>query len=398
MTNNAARKLNASTTTRGVKSWHLIKSIPSSPSWTSWSVAFAVLSCKVPAHSTSLVVASHGVRDYGSNKTMSPFSSLSKVEQFFRLLLCSMQAWRKRRELEWVLPPESVRKFSYLLSIIFLKPGLSWTGQSSQCSVALIPGDWEDATRLDLVMSFLISMLRLVRNDSTQISVTYKLYARIRIVKESRLSLFFVFGHEVGEKEVKKVDGVNGCFVWEDVPFWNRLFTTSTAFDFSTFCESFQEGRKYALGQSERSSLTSQLIFIHQMPFPIFCREKAYARLCFRAKKTVTFYFQSQWNIVTVSKGKKAMQANDRQLEESSSCSDRDSEVTVLVPQQTEVLMLVWGSPSKLGTPLLSTNQRTVIYTGLQALFLAIQYGTEPGGAGFEATTQCKLQIVSQVS
>ena len=88
-------------------------------------------------------------------------------------------------------------------------------------------------------------------------------------------------------------------------------------FDFSTFFESLQEGHKYALGQSERSSLTSQLIFIRQMPFSTFCREKAYVRLCFRAKKTVTFYFQSQWNIVTVSKGKKAIQANDGQLEES---------------------------------------------------------------------------------
>ena len=51
-----------------------------------------------------------------------------------------------------------------------------------------------------------------------------------------------------------------------------------------------------------------------------------------------------------------------------SSCSDLDSEVTVLVPRQTEVSMSVRGKPSELGISLLLTNQRTFIYTGPQAL------------------------------
>ena len=53
---------------------------------------------------------------------------------------------------------------------------------------------------------------------------------------------------------------------------------------------------------------------------------------------------------------------------QSSSCSDLDSEVTVPVPWQTEVSISVWRKPPEFGISLLSTNQRTFIYTGPQAL------------------------------
>ena len=66
------------------------------------------------------------------------------------------------------------------------------------------------------------------------------------------------------------------CSVWADVPFWNWLFTTS-CFEFQTNFRKFAslEGHKYALGQSERSSLTSHSIFVRQTPLPTSCWENS---------------------------------------------------------------------------------------------------------------------------
>ena len=70
--------------------------------------------------------------------------------------------------------------------------GLAFLGQDKLHCVVLLPSPGtEDPTRVDLVISFLISMLRLVHNDSTtrpHTKVPYTLYARILIVKERNLA------------------------------------------------------------------------------------------------------------------------------------------------------------------------------------------------------------------
>ena len=108
---------------------------------------------------------------------------------------------------------------------------------------------------------------------------------------------------------------------------------------------------------------------------PTSCRENALMRLCSWAKKTVTFYFHISRGHCEGYQRQKAIHSDNSCLQgqrhpyaspkkvQSSSCSDLGSEVTVVVPRQTEVLMSVWGKPS-----LLSTNQRTFIYTAPQAL------------------------------
>ena len=121
-----------------------------------------------------------------------PFSSLSKLAHFFFCLLhCTFCSTRHSKSIEGVLPSDGVRKFSNV-SQHFLMPGLSWTGQTSLSGVAPVPWDWEDATCLDLVVSFLISMLRWGLCTSTPHPHTstwpYTLYARIHIVKERRLA------------------------------------------------------------------------------------------------------------------------------------------------------------------------------------------------------------------
>ena len=83
VTNNAARKWNASTTTRGVWSRHWFETVESE--FTKWSVAFAVLSCEVPARSVCLVVASHGVTDHGSNEIISLSVLFQSSKSFFFL-------------------------------------------------------------------------------------------------------------------------------------------------------------------------------------------------------------------------------------------------------------------------------------------------------------------------
>ena len=157
------------------------------------------------------------------------------------------------------------------------------------------------------VVSFLISILRLVHSDSAHISVSYTLCARIHIVKERCLAWFFVVGHEVGEKEVRKVECLLLCLgrraVLEDAVH------DQPCFDFLTMFESLQEGHKYALGQSERSSLTSHLIFFRQTPLPICCRENAHVQLCSWAKKTVTFYFHISVEHCDGSQGQKSYPA-----------------------------------------------------------------------------------------
>ena len=76
-----------------------------------------------------------------------------------------------------------------------------------------------------------------------------------------------------------------------------------TFWQFSKVCKS-SEGHRYAVRQSEHSTLTSHLIFVHQTPFPTHCLGNAYVQLCSWAKKRVTFYSISQWRIA---KAKKAI-------------------------------------------------------------------------------------------
>ena len=156
------------------------------------------------------------------------------------------------------------------------------------------------------------------------------------------------------------------------------ILEQASCFDFSTNFRKFARRAQNAFGQSEHSSLTCHSIFVRQTPLPTSCRENALVRLCSWAKKTVTFFFNISAEHCDGQQRQKAIYSDGfmpsrpttpiSKKAQRSSCSDLDSEVTVLVPRQTEVSMSVWGKPSELGIPLLSTNQRTFIYTGPQPL------------------------------
>ena len=96
---------------------------------TKWSVAFAVLSCEVPARSVCLVVGSHGVTDHGSNEIISlQVSSLSKLEQLFfwpAALQHAGMAKASRKCFRRKVFGSSLNVYQH-----FLMPGLSWTGLS----------------------------------------------------------------------------------------------------------------------------------------------------------------------------------------------------------------------------------------------------------------------------
>ena len=131
-----------------------------------------------------------------------PFSSLSKLEQFFFcLLLCSMHAWPKRRGSVAVGRRSEILLLFTSISFCLV----SWTGQPSLCGVAPVPGHWDYANRLDLVVSFLPSMLRLVHSDSTSIHINTLHTLRTHTHCERALSCLATTKVKT-ETEVKKVE------------------------------------------------------------------------------------------------------------------------------------------------------------------------------------------------
>ena len=94
-----------------------------------------------------------------------PFSSLSKLEQFF--FVCCFAACRHGEIVDRVLPLEGIGKFSKCL---YFLPAFSWpfldrTNFTVWC--CSFPWGLRGCDSLHLVVSFLISMLRLVHSDST---------------------------------------------------------------------------------------------------------------------------------------------------------------------------------------------------------------------------------------
>ena len=137
----------------------------------------------------------------------------------------------------WVLPPGGLSE-SPKFTKISCKPGhgLSSRKKKTRCGIACVPGNWEDATRFVLVVSFLIWMVQLVQEDPTHIP--YILYTRIHIQQWKRAVLLgsLLQATRKVKRKWRKLRAC--CFVWENVPFWNcRLFTNS-CFDFSTMFES----------------------------------------------------------------------------------------------------------------------------------------------------------------
>ena len=143
------------------------------------------------------------------------------------------------------------------------------------------------------------------------------------------------------------------------------------------------------------SSLTSHPIFIRQTSLPTSCRENALVHATlFLGKENSDFLFPqcggTLWRLANAKSHRfwwfmpsRPTTPISKKVQKS---SDLDSEVTVLVPRQTEVSMSVWGKPSELGISLLSTNQRTFIYTGPHwPQAFSWRPSKEPGGAGFEA-------------
>ena len=264
------------------------------------------------------------------------------------------------KSIVWVLPPGGLSKvpnspkFPASLAMAFLEKR-----KKTRCGIACVPGDWEDATRFVLVVSVLISMVQLAQKDPTYIP--YTLYTCIHIQWWKRAVLLGSLLQTTRKVKRKWRTSRACCFVWENVPFWNRLFTTS-CFDCLTMFESLlrlkQELHKSALEHSwsECSSSTSRLIWSpkrHFVDLPV--AEKTAKFMCY------PILVQRKLNANDV----------DRQLAsrkaQSSSCFDLDSDrVTVLdlVPRQMEVSISVWGKPLELGNSLLSTNQRPFIYTG----------------------------------
>ena len=284
MTNNAARKWNASTTTHGVWWRHWFDTVESE--LTKWSVAFPVLSCEVPAHSVCLVVASHRVIDHGSNEIISLSVIFQSSNSFFlpAALRHAGMAKASRKSCRRKAFGNSLNFYQH-----FLMPGLSWKGRPSLCGVVPGPLDWDYATRLDLVVSFLISMLRLVHSDST--STHINTLHTLRTHTHCERELFCLATRKVKtETEVKKVECLLLCLGRRAVleqAVHDQLLWLSTNFP------KFARRAQNALGQSEHSSLTSHSIFVRQTPLPTSCRENALVRLCSWAKKTVTFYFHN---------------------------------------------------------------------------------------------------------
>ena len=173
-------------------------------------------------------------------------------------------------------------------------PGLCWTGQPSLCGVAPVPWDWDYAARLDLVVSFLILMLRLVYSDSTSTHISTLHTLRTHTPCETLKECSLAWPRGRWKLKPKWSKSSICCLVWAEVPFWNRLFTTSAScFDFSTTFRKFEsvEGQKMRSdSQSTRAWPSSHSIFVRQTPLPTSCRENALVRLCSWAKKTVTFY------------------------------------------------------------------------------------------------------------
>ena len=173
------------------------------------------------------------------------------------------------KSIVWVLPPGGLSKVPNSPKVpASLAMGFLEKKNTSLCGIACVPGDWEDATRFVLVVSFWYRRFSLCKRPHTHTLHTIHTHTH-STVKESCLAWFVVADHEEGEAEVRRTSRAC-CFVWEDVPFWNcRLFTTS-CFDFSTMFESLlkQELHKSALEHSwwECSSSTSRLMWSRKTP------------------------------------------------------------------------------------------------------------------------------------
>ena len=235
--------------------------------------------------------------------------------------------------------------------------------KKTRCGIACVPGDWEDATRFVLVVSFRsdIDGPACARKPHTHTLHTIHTHTH-STVKESCLAWFVVADHEEGEAEVKKVESVLLCLGKRAVLELQAVHDQLLWLFDNVRKLLKQELHKSALEHwwSECSSSTSRLIWSpkrHFVAIDLPVAEKTPKCMCYPIL------------------GQRKLKANNvvRQpastKAQSSSCFDLDSDrVTVLVPRQTEVSISVWGKPSVLGNSLLSTNQRPFIYTGPQAL------------------------------
>ena len=292
-----------------------------------------------------------------------PLQFSFKARPAFFFLACCFAACRHGESIEGVLPLEGVRKFSKCLP--------AFPGQPSLCGVAPVPWDWDYATRFDLVISFLTSMLRLVHSDSA---------STLRTHTHCERALSCLATRKVKtETEVEKVECLLLCLgrraVLEEAVHDQLLWL------FNKFSKPCKKGTKCA--RTVRALKLDLSLDFRPPNSTSFvstpCWENALVRLCPWAKKTVIIYFHisvpgTLWRLAKVKSHpfwwfmpSRPMTPISKKAQ-SSSCSDLDSEVTVPVPRQTEVSMSVWGKPSELGISLLSTNQRTFIYTGPQAL------------------------------
>ena len=286
------------------------------------------------------------------------------------------------KSIVWVLSPAGLSKvlnsppFPASLTMCFVEFKKKNT---SLCGVARVPGDWEDATRFVLVVSFLISnsKVQLMKKDPTHIP--YTLYTRIHIQRWKRAALLGLLLQTTTKVKRKWRTSRACCFVKENVPFWNRLLST-TCFNFSTMFESLlkQELIKSALEHSwsECSTSTSRLIWSpkHHFVADLPVAEKTPKCTCDPIL------------------GQRKLKANDvdRQLAsrkaQSSSCFDLDGDrVTVLVPWATEVSLSVLGKTLRIGENQFYRPISAVYSYWPPGSFLTTQYDKEPSGAGFEA-------------
>ena len=300
----------------------------------------AVLSCTVSARFTCLAVVmirdgrSHGVEDHGNNTLSVLFKLMSclSVGQKHCVSVAARRPFRKSQIHQNFLqawPWAFSKNKKNTLRNCLCPRGLR--GCDSFCprrELSDIDG-WACARR---------------PHTHTR---PYTLYTRIHIQQWERAVLLGSLLQTTRKVKRKWRKSRACCFVWENVPFWNcRLFTTS-GFDFSTMFESCWSKNCTNLfssihDQSARAR-QSRLIWSpkrHFVAIDLPVAEKTPKCMCYPIL------------------GQRKLKANnvDRQLAsrkaQSSSCFDLDSDrVTVLVPQQTEVSMSVWGNPRNWGIP-----------------------------------------------
>ena len=205
----------------------------------------------------------------------------------------------------------------------FLLPGLSWTGQPSLCYVAPVPWDLANATRLDLVKSFLISILRLVHSDftSTQINTLHTLRTHTHCAR----ALSCLATRKVKtETEVKKGTCVLLCLgrraVLEQAVHEKLLWL------FDKFSKVCKKGTKYA---RTVTAFELDLLLDFRLPdstsfIPTSCRKKRLGATLFFGKENSDFYSMGHISMghcescqrqKAIHSDDSCLQANDTRLE-----------------------------------------------------------------------------------